>query len=136
MEALRAIPGFGLRSMAKLNLSSKDKRYLLNVEKALATFETLQEWADYIAFLSRLQKALQIGDENVEPQSVDWIPLSDQVSKKLALCLSPSLPNGVHQKALSIHESIFTALTKTHLTLTSTNGFQGLCPSFHTPPCN
>lgn len=112
MEALRAIPGFGSRNVAKLDLSSKDKRYLLNVEKALATFETLQEWADYIAFLSRLQKALQIGDENVEPQSVDWIPLSDEVSRKLALCLSPSLPNGVHQKALSIYESIFTALTK------------------------
>ncbi|KAF3988662.1 hypothetical protein FT663_02102 [Candidozyma haemuli var. vulneris] len=112
MEALRVIPGFGSKSVSKSDLSAKDKRYLSNVEKALATFDSLQEWADYIAFLSRLQKALSLGDESVESQSIEWIPLSDQVSKKLALCLSPKLPNGVHQKALSIYESIFTALTK------------------------
>lgn len=113
MEAHRVIPGFGSKSVTKLDLSAKDKRYLLNVEKALAMFDSLQEWADYIAFLSRLQKALLLGDDKIEPQSVDWIPLSDQVFRRLALCLSPKLPNGVHQKALSIYESVFTALTKT-----------------------
>lgn len=111
MEALQSISGLGFQTDSKLDLSAKDKRYLTNVEKALVTFDTLQEWADYIAFLSRLQKALLLGDDSVEPQSVEWIPLSNQVSRKLALCLSPKLPNGVHQKALSLYELIFRALT-------------------------
>lgn len=101
------LPGFG-RSTPTSELSPKDKRYLAQVEKALATFQSLDEWADYIAFLSRLQKALQL---NEELHTVSWIPLSDQVSRKLALCLSPKLPNGVHQKTLSLYEAIFNALT-------------------------
>lgn len=108
---LRAIPGFGGRS-ADSELSVKERRYQLHVEKALLSFESLNEWADYIAFLSRLQKALTLGDE--PPHSVEWIPCAAQVARKLSLCLSPKLPNGVHQKALSVYESIYVAL-KPHL---------------------
>lgn len=106
---LLAIPGFGTRAAAVPDLSPRDKRYLALVEKALATFDTLEEWADYTAFLSRLHKALQLPED--KPHSVLWIPLAEQVSGRLALCLSPQLPNGVHQKALNVYESVFAALS-------------------------
>lgn len=88
--------------------ASKDKRYIAQVEKAIATFHTLEEWADYITFLSRLQKSL---DLPAKPRTALWIPLEDQVLNKLALCLSPQLPSGVHQKALALYAIIFDALT-------------------------
>lgn len=128
MEGLRMIPGLGGKPVTKKDLSAKDKKYYTNVEKSLNTFDTLQEWADYIAFLSRLQKALLLGEDNVEPQSVEWIPLSEEISRKLALCLSPKLPNGVHQKALSVYESVFTALTKEALNLNINIWLPGLVP--------
>ncbi|KAG7193238.1 uncharacterized protein KQ657_001000 [Scheffersomyces spartinae] len=78
------------------------------VDRALGSFETLEEWADYIAFLSRLQKNLLLG---TTPKSVKWIPRSSQVANRLALCLSSQLPNGVHQKTLSIYQQIFNSLT-------------------------
>lgn len=88
--------------------SPKDKRYVTQVEKAIATFYLLEEWADYITFLSRLLKALALP---VKPRSATWLPLQDQVLNKLALCLSPDLPSGVHQKALLVYGSIFDSLT-------------------------
>lgn len=109
---LKLIPAFRSdRSNDPSQLSSKDKKYLLQVEKALQTFELLDEWADYIAFLSRLHKSLLLPQEAKLNHSVNWIPRSMEVSNKLSLCLSPKLPNGVHQKTLSLYESIFTALT-------------------------
>lgn len=90
-----------------MELSTKDKRYLQSVDRALQTFDTLNEWADYIAFLSRLQKALSL-----DPHSkTTWIPNDLEISNKLSLCLTPNLPNGVHQKALSLYELIFGCLT-------------------------
>lgn len=90
-----------------MELTAKDKRYLQTVDRALQTFDTLNEWADYIAFLSRLQKAL-----NLDPHSkTTWIPSDLEISNKLSLCLTPNLPNGVHQKALALYELIFGCLT-------------------------
>lgn len=93
-------------------LSSKDKRYAQQVEKHLALFDTLEEWADHIAFLSKLQKTLQLSEDTKSAHTVSWIPYSSGVANKLALCLSSRLPNGVHQKTLSIYEAIFNSLTK------------------------
>lgn len=109
---LNVIPTFGSKKMVQVNLSSKNKRYVQQVEKALASFDTLEEWADYIAFLSRLQKSLQLHEKELPPHSLDEIVHGDEVASKLALCMSPTLPNGVHQKALSIYESIFRALSE------------------------
>lgn len=88
--------------------SPKDKRYLAQIEKAISTFYSVEEWADYITFLSRLLKALSFPEKN---RTVLWIPHQDQVLNKLALCLSPALPSGVHQKTLAVYASIFDALT-------------------------
>ncbi|EPS33880.1 hypothetical protein PDE_08842 [Penicillium oxalicum 114-2] len=79
------------------------RRYASSVERALSLFDNaLQEWADYISFLSRLLKALQNHppDQNIVPHKV-------LVSKRLAQCLNPSLPSGVHQKALEVYTYIF-----------------------------
>ncbi|KAJ5776476.1 uncharacterized protein N7511_001487 [Penicillium nucicola] len=84
----------------------KDKhyrRYASSVERALSLFDNaLQEWADYISFLSRLLKALQN-----HPPDQPVVPHKVLVSKRLAQCLNPSLPSGVHQKALEVYTYIF-----------------------------
>ncbi|KAJ6160966.1 hypothetical protein N7470_004362 [Penicillium chermesinum] len=84
----------------------KDKsyrRYASSVERALSLFDSaLQEWADYISFLSRLLKALQN-----HPPDQPVVPHKVLVSKRLAQCLNPSLPSGVHQKALEVYTYIF-----------------------------
>ncbi|KPI39998.1 Protein dopey [Cyphellophora attinorum] len=77
------------------------RRYQAGVERALALFDAKNEWADYIAFLSRLLKALQ-----ASPPDSD-IPSKDVLAKYLAECLSPTLPAGVHQKALEVYDCIF-----------------------------
>ena len=80
------------------------RRYAAGVERALGLFDSaLQEWADYIAFLGRLQKALQ-----AQPSDVNIIPEKRTVAKRLAQCLNPSLPSGVHQKTLELYDLVFT----------------------------
>ncbi|WEW58021.1 hypothetical protein PRK78_003488 [Emydomyces testavorans] len=82
------------------------RRYASNVERVLTLFDTTQqEWADYISFLSRLLKALQS-----HPPSVSVVPEKVVVAKRLAQCLNPSLPSGVHQKALEVYGYIFALL--------------------------
>ncbi|TAQ89772.1 hypothetical protein B7494_g1880 [Chlorociboria aeruginascens] len=85
---------------------SKDKafrRYASGVERSLSLFDTaLQEWADYISFLGRLLKA--------HPTTIAAVPSKAIVAKRLAQCLNPSLPSGVHQKALEVYGFIFTMI--------------------------
>jgi hypothetical protein len=77
------------------------RRYAAGVERALGLFDSaLQEWADYIAFLGRLQKALQ-----AQPNDISVIPDKRTVARRLAQCLNPSLPSGVHQKTLELYDS-------------------------------
>ncbi|KIV80176.1 hypothetical protein PV11_07696 [Exophiala sideris] len=82
------------------------RRYQAGVERALGLFDASNEWADYIAFLSRLAKALQASP----PDAV--VPFKPTLAKYLALCLKPSLPSGVHQKALEVYNLVFTLLGK------------------------
>src|SRR5215469_8590502 len=90
-------------------VDTKDKgyrRYVASVDRALASFETTQqEWADYISFLGRLLKALQ-----TRPNDIHLIPESQTVALRLAQCLSPVLPSGVHQKALEVYAFVFSIL--------------------------
>lgn len=90
-------------------VNPKDKnyrRYALGVERALSTFDTAQqEWADYISFLSRLLKALQ-----VHPPDCHIVPESQTVATRLAQCLNHQLPSGVHQKALEVYAFAFTII--------------------------
>ena len=80
------------------------RRYQAGVERALGLFDAKNEWADYIAFLSRLLKALQAAPQGAE------IPFQLTLSRCLAQCLRPSLPSGVHQKALEVYATVFSIL--------------------------
>ncbi|KAK5663397.1 hypothetical protein OQA88_3826 [Cercophora sp. LCS_1] len=89
----------------------KDKsyrKYASGIDRALSLFDTaLQEWADYISFLNRLLKALQ-----ARQSSITTIPAKALVAKRLSQCLNPSLPSGVHQKALEVYNYVFTVIGK------------------------
>ncbi|POR36162.1 Protein dopey [Tolypocladium paradoxum] len=106
----------------------KDKsyrRYASGVEKALSLFETaLEEWADYISFLNKLLKALQ-----ARPSSITTIPTKATVAKRLSQCLNPSLPSGVHQKALEVYNYVFTAIGKDGLSRDLPLYLPGLAPT-------
>ena len=106
----------------------KDKvyrRYASNVERALSLFDTaLQEWADYIAFLGRLLKALQS-----KPTSTSDIPHTTIVAKRLAQCLAPVLPSGVHQKALEVYAYVFAVLGKAGLARDLSLWLPGIAPT-------
>ena len=74
------------------------RRYQAGVDRALGLFDAPNEWADYIAFLSRLLKALQAA-----PTGAD-VPSKAILARHLAHCLTPKLPAGV-QAAVHIIES-------------------------------
>ncbi|KAJ5583270.1 hypothetical protein N7535_001890 [Penicillium sp. DV-2018c] len=100
-------PASSESSLTRSRLQGKEdknyRRYASSVERALSLFDNaLQEWADYISFLSRLLKALQ-----THPPDQSIVPHKVLVSKRLAQCLNPSLPSGVHQKALEVYTYIF-----------------------------
>ena len=67
----------------------------------MSSFEAVNEWADVIKFLSMLSKALS------HSENVSQIPCDILLSKRLAQCLNPALPVGVHTKALEVYSQIF-----------------------------
>ncbi|XP_054556262.1 protein dopey-2 isoform X2 [Talpa occidentalis] len=77
------------------------KSYSSGIEKALKNFESSSEWADLISSLGKLNKALQ---SNLK---YSLLPSRFIISKRLAQCLHPALPSGVHLKALETYEIIF-----------------------------
>lgn len=79
------------------------KRYSQQIDKCLATFTEVSEWADFTAFLSRLHKSLQ---PSSSPPFTD-IPHKLVIAKRLAQGLNPALPNGVHQRSLDVYREIF-----------------------------
>ncbi|WRT65559.1 uncharacterized protein IL334_002504 [Kwoniella shivajii] len=84
---------------------AKYKKYALAVDKSLQAFESINEWADFISFLSRLLKTLQ-----TPSPSYPEVPRKLIVSKRLAQCLNPALPAGVHQRALDVYAYIFSTI--------------------------
>lgn len=126
MDSARSRPAGGFFSMAPAQLTPKDKRHQLAIEKTLASFVHLTEWADYILFLLRLQKALLLG---TEPAGlVLFIPCSRQILLCLQQCLLPELPSGVHQRTLSIYEQVFSAVQNETLNAEISLWLPGLLP--------
>ncbi|KDN49150.1 hypothetical protein RSAG8_02503, partial [Rhizoctonia solani AG-8 WAC10335] len=82
----------------------KYKKYVAQVDRCLATFDNVHEWADFIAFLTKLLKAFQSYMQFKE------IPRKLVVAKRLAQCLNPALPNGVHQRALDVYAHLLAVL--------------------------
>ncbi|XP_055004085.1 protein dopey-2 isoform X2 [Boleophthalmus pectinirostris] len=77
------------------------RNYATVIEKALRNFESSTEWADLISSLGKLNKALQ---SNLR---YSLLPRRLIIGKRLAQCLHPALPSGVHLKALETYEIIF-----------------------------
>ncbi|NXU09161.1 DOP1 protein, partial [Pardalotus punctatus] len=86
---------------SELLTDSKYRNYVAAVDKALKNFEYSSEWADLISALGKLNKVLQ---NNAKYQVV---PKKLTIGKRLAQCLHPALPGGVHRKALETYEIIF-----------------------------
>lgn len=106
-------------------LSSKEKKYMANVEKALQTFESVDEWADYIAFLAKLQKALLT---NPDMETTNWVPYDFQVSMTLSKCISPALPSGVHKKTIELYSTIFKILKVENMSKSISLWLPGILP--------
>ncbi|KAL8690359.1 MAG: hypothetical protein Q9218_004182 [Villophora microphyllina] len=103
------------RSRADDDASSKPdkahRRYAAGIDRALSLFDTaLEGWADYISFLGRLLKALQL-----HPPGVSDVPHKTLVAQRLSQCLNPPLGPGVHQKALEVYGYIFSLIGKNGL---------------------
>ncbi|XP_059824837.1 protein dopey-2 isoform X1 [Hypanus sabinus] len=77
------------------------RSYSATIDKALKNFESSSEWADLISSLGKLIKALQ------SSLKYSLLPKRLIISKRLAQCLHPALPIGVHLKALETYEVIF-----------------------------
>ncbi|KAK5093536.1 hypothetical protein LTR24_004247 [Lithohypha guttulata] len=82
------------------------RRYHATIERALALFDANSDWADYIAFLTRLLRSLDSG----KPEGLSDIPCKARIASCLSRCLQPSLPSGVHQKALDVYNEIFSII--------------------------
>lgn len=88
------------------HLDSKEKKFHSNINKALERFDSVTEWADYIASLGMLLKALQSWSPRFQNVKY-YVPYPYQVSRRLTSSLSPDLPAGVHQKTLEVYRYIF-----------------------------
>ncbi|XP_063069952.1 protein dopey-2 isoform X2 [Engraulis encrasicolus] len=86
---------------AELLSDYRYRSYAAVIEKALRNFESSSEWADLISSLGKLNKALQ---SNVK---YSLLPRRLLIGKRLAQCLHPALPSGVHLKALETYDIIF-----------------------------
>ncbi|KAI9892983.1 MAG: hypothetical protein M1814_000867 [Vezdaea aestivalis] len=103
----------------------KDKGYrkfAANIKETLNSFDAkLQDWADYISFLNRLLKAI-----HAHPSNVSILPSKSVISQRLAQCMVPTLPNGVHQKAIEVYSAIFNLIGKDDLARDLSLYFPGL----------
>ncbi|TFK70447.1 hypothetical protein BDN72DRAFT_887964 [Pluteus cervinus] len=114
------------RAIAQQAIASdpKFKKYTQQVEKCLASFDSVHEWADFIAFLKQLLKTFQSYMQFKE------IPKKLIVSKRLAQCLNPALPTGVHQRALDVYAHILAVLGSEGLKRDLALWSSGLFPFF------
>ncbi|KAI0803164.1 Dopey, N-terminal-domain-containing protein [Irpex lacteus] len=102
----------------------KFKKYTQQVEKCLASFDSVHEWADFISFLKQLLKTFQAYMQFKE------IPRKVIVAKRLSQCLNPALPTGVHQRALDVYAHILAVLGSEGLTRDLALWSSGLFPFF------
>ncbi|KAJ1596438.1 hypothetical protein NDA11_000447 [Ustilago hordei] len=102
--AKRAEKSWALQTERALYSDAKFKKYLSLVERTLASFDSVSEWADFISFLARLGKAI-----HAYP-TYNVIPRKLIVAKRLAQCLNPALPSGVHQRALDVYHQILSVI--------------------------
>jgi hypothetical protein len=76
------------------------KKYSLVMDKVLQSFDSISEWQDIIGFLSRIHKIVTFYKQ------FEMIPQKLILAKRLAQCLNPGLPTGVHAKTLQVYKII------------------------------
>ncbi|KAJ3346583.1 hypothetical protein HDU83_002866 [Entophlyctis luteolus] len=92
----------------------KYKRYVNAIDSILKLFDSVNEWADAVQTHSQFSN----------------LPRKLIVSKRLAQCLNPALPSGVHQKTLEVYLAIFEAAGTEQLTEDLPLWSYGLFPFF------
>ncbi|CAH8549385.1 unnamed protein product [Schistosoma turkestanicum] len=80
---------------------AKYKSFVAQIDKSLRSFDYSNEWADLISALGRLIKIIQSNTK------CGYIPRHFIIGKRLAQCLHPALPAGVHCKVLECYDVIF-----------------------------
>ncbi|KAL2915392.1 hypothetical protein HK105_205008 [Polyrhizophydium stewartii] len=103
------MPPPALHSRGDVRKDAEFRKFSSAVDRVLQSFDSVSEWADVIGFLTRLGKILQ----SFPQYSV--VPKKLVVSKRLAQCLNPALPAGVHSKALEVYGLIFQAAGRSQL---------------------
>ncbi|CAH1798856.1 unnamed protein product, partial [Owenia fusiformis] len=93
----------------ELLADSKYRAYVSQTEKALKSFEYTSEWADLISALQKLNKVL------LAHMKYPVLPKRVTIGKRLAQCLHPALPSGVHLKALETYDIIFKCIGTSRL---------------------
>lgn len=111
-----------MASSASLSNDPKYKSYVANVDKALKNFEYTSEWADLVNALSKLNRVFA---NNSRYRS---IPRRFIVGQRLAQCMHPLLPSGVHLKALETYDLIFNCIGSENLLSELTVYSNGLFP--------
>ncbi|POM85314.1 Dopey, N-terminal family protein [Cryptosporidium meleagridis] len=101
------------------------RKYENEIHSILQSFEKAQEWADLSNCLQRLSRCI-----NKEFCDIPGVPLKETISKRLAQCLNPSLPSGVHTKALETYGGIFGKIGKNELSSDLALYGSGLFPFF------
>jgi len=84
---------------------SKFRYYRDDIVSVLKSFDNTREWADLIKCLQKMKKVLS------KNSAFPLLPEKITVSKRLAQCLNPALPSGVHLKTLETYEEIFKLIT-------------------------
>lgn len=101
------------------------RKYENEIYSILQSFEKAQEWADLSNCLQRLNRCI-----SKEFCDTPGVPLKETVSKRLAQCLNPSLPSGVHIKALETYGGIFEKIGRLELSFDLALYGSGLFPFF------
>ncbi|KAI0243713.1 hypothetical protein L0F63_001795, partial [Massospora cicadina] len=97
--------------LAELAKDPKFAKFTVHLERTLDGFEAVAEWADVTAFLNKVLKVgLGLATDRqcfeAYPQ-FSVVPSKLSLAKRLAQCLNPALPTGVHQRALSVYARVF-----------------------------
>ncbi|KAH0487428.1 MAG: hypothetical protein KVP17_005161 [Porospora cf. gigantea B] len=95
------------------------------VRVCLAYFEKVEDWPDLSAGLSSLVKAFQRVEQPFEALTV---PHQAVVLKRLAQCLNPRLPAGIHVLALAAYDHILKLIGSDGLVLDLAGVLLGLLP--------
>ncbi|KAK1940346.1 dopey, N-terminal domain containing protein [Babesia divergens] len=75
------------------------KKFDAEIQYILLQFEKPKEWADLMNCLSKLHRS-------IKQSSICEIPQKETICKRLAQCLNPQLPSGIHARALEVYGSI------------------------------